>query len=272
MDTRCILIFAAFLKLAFTPPVPHLFTPSTEQDPTRVDKGELAIDHDAKESLKLGDQTLFLTRRTDLEEELIGLQYILKPPTIKPGERVPVRCIEIMDIKLEGFKIKDNFVTASAVDLDDSQTWRAAYDCTGGRIFHLYGFQDDDSGINNLIKVLGLRPSSESDALVLASDLVRLTYRDSTDAVVRDGLTLMAASLRDYQGPRNLKAFERYWSRCPAAVIRQLAAPYAASVRDGYTVLLFTYVEKVLTKTKIKINGDGTTSVIESTKLFAWTD
>ena len=243
--------------------------PDGGTDSAIANQAESAIERDARETLNLGGQSLFLTRRADLEEELVALQYILRP---SPSEQQKphVACVEIFDIKLEGFKVKNNTIVESAVDLDNSQTWRAAFDCSGGKLFHLQGFDDNESGFNALIKFLDLELRSQSDALVLASDFVRLTYRDSTAAILRDELSFLSASAEDYDGPRNLRNFKRQWDRRPLSVTRQIAPPIATSSNGGYTVVLFTYKRRTLNRTSLRVKRDGAT-LAKSKDLFAWT-
>jgi hypothetical protein len=82
----------------------------------------------------------------------------------------------------------------------------------------------------------------------------------------------MAALIRDYQGPRNWKAFSTTWNKCPTSVKSQIARPSVTAVTQGYEVTLFTYVPRRVTKTSVLLRRNGTLSIIESKELFAWND
>jgi hypothetical protein len=155
---------------------------------------------------------------------------------------------------------------------DSGILWRAAFDCTQGRVFHLYGFPDDESGFSNLMKALDLCPHSESDSLVLASDFLRLTYRESIKALINDELDLMAAFARDYKGRRNGEAFNATWRKCPTRVKREIAPPSSRVDSRGYEVTLFTYVDGSVTKISLFISRDGTISTVQAKKVFQLAD
>jgi hypothetical protein len=179
-------------------------------------------------------------------------------------------CIQIMDISRGGYKVANGFIMAAAVDLDDAPTWRSAYDCETGKIFHLYGFQDSNLGFNDLVKSQDLHIKTQSDALVLLSSFISLSYLDSPRAVMRDELDLMGAAIGDFRGVRSQAAFETYWRKCPHRVKSQIAQPSAKALSGGFEIVFFSYAKKQLHKNSIVCHDNGTLNDVVSKELFRW--
>jgi len=241
------------------------------RDDKCVDAGLETISQEVNGALHLGNASLFLTRRPDLENDLIDLQYIAKAASLPPGVKLTLAPIEIFEIGQGGYKVHNDRVEEAQVDLDDAPTWRIAYNRLTKDIFHLYGFPDSRAGFNGLIGQLGLTVDTESLAVDVQSTFVKLTYLDSSDDEVRDELQLMKAAVKNYGGqPRSVTAYIKFWNKCPLTVRTQIAPPSASKTLDGIRVTFFTEVGRTISRTTIAVTHDGHVGSLESKQLFVW--
>jgi hypothetical protein len=248
----------------------YLASPCGAQDRAISEDAIRLIQEEVRSSLMLGNEALFLTRRVDLEEDLTDLQYIAKSPGLKPGTKIPVGCIAIVDIRRQGFTVENGTIVQAVVDVDDAPLWSVAYDCATKKVFHLHGFPDDYAGFGNLMKVINLHVRTESLALVVFSTFTGLTYRKPSESAVRDELDLMAAVIPEFSGPRSRKAFSVFWNRCPVSVRNQVKPPSASSVTEGFRITFFSYANGRVKRNSVLFREDGSLDVIKSIVLFQW--
>lgn len=245
---------------------------SSAQSANDAARGREMIKEDARASLHLGNEALFLVRREDLERDIIELQFAFKGRGIRRDDKAKVSmpCIEVFDISRGGYDVKNGTIAQAAVDLDDAPTWRSAYDCDGGKVFHLYGFPDGRSGFNNAVSNMKLKLDTSSDALVVLASFLSLAYSESPKAEVRDELDLMRAALADFPGPRSQRSFETYWNRCPLRIRRAVAPPKVAEVAGEFKLTFFSYVDKRVYKNTVLCRSDGTLASLQTETLFRW--
>ncbi len=231
---------------------------------------EGSIMQDISRSLHVVNQPLFLSRREDLEEDVVSLQYAVKAPKLGRGEQLRVGHIEVFDVKRQGFRVEDGKVITASVDLDDAPIWRVAYSCDTDSVFHLYGLPDAEAGFSDLIKELDVTVETEAFALLVQGSFSKLTDLRSIEPELRDELDLMREVLADYRGPRNVDSFSEFWKKCPADIKKQISRPNVSRTPHGFKVTYFKYRRRKISKVSMTIGFDGEIVRCEIRHLFTW--
>lgn len=215
----------------------------------------------------------YALRRVDLEQELIELQYSNKYSEAADRAPKPVRCIEVYEVTRGGIRVERGLIVSAAVDLDDAPTWLVAYDRTTKEAFHLFGFNDSDSGFNAVIKDLNLKPiDDEFGALTLFSTFTKLACPDFGNQVVRNEMDLMSAALADFRKRKsaNPKTFQTYWDACPGSVKKLISRPSVSASSKGFSITFFSCAEGRITRNVAHFSAGGQISQVESKTVFEW--
>jgi len=214
-----------------------------------------------------------VTRREDLEQDVVELQYLVKYSDGKPETARSLHCVEIYEVTRSGIEAENGAIVSIAVNVDDVPIWLVAYDCETKSAFHLAGFIDDEDGMNRFVKALDLGSiDKENKALFLFSTFLRLSSPDLETSVVRDELGLMSATLSYFRSLRSSTAdgFHAFWNQCPKSARASIANPVFSPSANGFLVTFFTYSEGTIRKNVVLISRDGRVSQTQSKILFVW--
>jgi hypothetical protein len=209
-------------------------------------------------SRSTGMHNIYLFRREDLEDNLLFWPYHNSiGSNLLPYPGIKIRCIQIFDVKTDGFEVKDGHIVDLSIILHNPPQFRIAYDQESNTIFHLAGFRDRREGFNGLIRTLGIRIESEDDAASVRADYVSLCYQDSRSVDVWNELSLMGAAIRERSSNIDQREFIKNWDKIPSRIRQQPTCPLYTKNQNGYKITYYILENLIFSKVTIVIGKDG---------------